>query len=59
MKKKKLDFVAKLRGRNFLLPVTEYEFHWEHKWKFDYAWLSHRIAVEREGGVWIRELKAG
>jgi hypothetical protein len=35
-------------------PTPEYRFHPTRKWRFDYAWLSHKVAVEVEGGVWIR-----
>jgi len=35
------------------LEVTpEYKFHAERKWRFDYVILSHKIAIEVEGGVW-------
>lgn len=33
-------------------PYTEYRFHPERKWRFDYAWPSRKIALEVEGGVW-------
>jgi very-short-patch-repair endonuclease len=35
-------------------PQTEYKFHPIRKWRFDYAWLDRKIAVEIEGGIWIR-----
>jgi len=31
----------------------EYRFHPTRKWRFDYAWPSHRVAVEIDGGQWI------
>lgn len=34
--------------------VTEYRFHPERRWRFDYAWPDKKIALEQEGGVWIR-----
>lgn len=36
-------------------PVVEHPFAKEQgrKWRFDYAWPEHRIALEVEGGVWI------
>ena len=36
------------------LPVLtpEHLFHPTRKWRFDYAFLGHLIAVEIEGGVW-------
>ena len=40
-----------------LLPsgwVKEYRFHPTRKWRMDYAWPSHMIALEVEGAVWTR-----
>ncbi len=33
-------------------PVREHRFLEARKFRFDYAWLSERIALEVEGGVW-------
>jgi hypothetical protein len=33
-------------------PVTEHRFHPTRRWRFDYAWPEHLIALEVEGGVW-------
>lgn len=37
-------------------PEREYRFHPTRKWRFDFAWIlgDHRIALEIEGGVFIR-----
>lgn len=35
-------------------PEREYRFDSERRWRFDFAWPSLKIAVEVEGGVWIR-----
>ncbi len=35
-------------------PREEYKFHPIRRWRFDYAWLSSKIAVEIEGGIWIK-----
>lgn len=32
--------------------VTEYKFHPERKWRFDYAHLPTKTAIEINGGVW-------
>lgn len=33
-------------------PVPEYRFHPTRKWRYDYAWPDHRIALEIDGGIW-------
>ena len=33
-------------------PETEYKFHPERKWRYDYAWPDAKVALEVEGGVW-------
>jgi hypothetical protein len=35
-------------------PTPEYKFHPDRRWRFDYAWIPQKIAMEIEGGVWIR-----
>lgn len=38
------------------LPAAraEYRFHPSRLWRFDYAWPEYKIAVEQEGGIWIK-----
>ena len=33
--------------------IKEYRFHPTRKWRFDYAFVEHKIAIEVDGGVWI------
>jgi len=54
--KLKAPFELILRGNGISIEETEYMFAHAtvgRKWKFDYAWPSHRVAVELEGGVWV------
>jgi very-short-patch-repair endonuclease len=32
--------------------IAEYKFHEKRKWRFDYANLEHKIAIEIEGGAY-------
>lgn len=32
--------------------VREFRFHQVRKWRFDYAFPEHKVALEVEGGVW-------
>jgi len=36
-----------------LMPVMEYRFHQDRRWRFDFAWPEQMVAVEVEGAVWI------
>jgi hypothetical protein len=33
-------------------PIPEYRFAPPRRWRFDYAWPDHRLALEIEGGTW-------
>jgi len=33
------------------VPVHEYEFWPGRKWRFDYCWPEHELAVEQDGGA--------
>lgn len=44
-------FFKQLTLQNIPLPVTEHKFHPTRKWRFDYCWVQHKIALEVEGGV--------
>lgn len=35
-------------------PARELTFHPKRKWRFDFAWKDHKIALEVEGGAWSR-----
>ena len=33
-------------------PVTEHKFHPKRRWRFDYAWVDLKIALEIHGGTY-------
>lgn len=34
-------------------PLAEYRFHPVRKWRFDWAFVAQRLAVEFDGGQWL------
>ena len=34
-------------------PIREHRFHDVRKWRLDYAWPAHRVALEVDGGVFV------
>uniref|UniRef100_A0A6M3XYR6 DUF559 domain-containing protein n=1 Tax=viral metagenome TaxID=1070528 RepID=A0A6M3XYR6_9ZZZZ len=36
------------------IPVTEYRFHQQRRFRFDYAWPITMLAAEIEGGAWTQ-----
>lgn len=34
-------------------PEREHGFHTTRRWRFDFAWPAHKIAVEVDGGQWL------
>lgn len=41
-----------LRVNKFQDPIKEYVFHPIRKWRFDFAYIDQKIAIECEGGIW-------
>jgi hypothetical protein len=35
------------------VPEREYKFHHTRKWRFDFAFVEKKLAVEIEGGIYI------
>lgn len=33
-------------------PVAEFRFAPPRKWRFDYAWVENKLALEVQGGIW-------
>jgi len=47
-------FCGLLQERGLPCPEPEHMFHDSRKWRLDFAWVEHRVAVEEHGGVWTR-----
>ena len=45
-------FALHLRCALLPEPVRELRFDPSRRWRFDFAWPDHRLAVEVEGGTW-------
>lgn len=46
-------FAQLLRNCGLPMPITEHE--WEptgRKWRWDYSWPDHKVALEVDGGGW-------
>ena len=48
-------FVLLVRTSGVPSPVREHRFHPTRKWRFDFAWPDHKLAVEIEGGIWRKK----
>ncbi len=46
-------FAMQCRALDLPAPAREFRFSPPRLWRFDFAWPSHKVAVEIEGGVWI------
>lgn len=47
-------FLALVKRAKLPAPTAEFQFHPVRKWRFDYCWESHRLALEVEGGAWTQ-----
>jgi len=48
------NFAKKLVKFNFPEYKRELKFHPKRQWRFDFAWPKYMIAVEIEGGIWLK-----
>ena len=44
-----IDTLARYCDQNGLKHAKEYKFHDKRKWRFDFAMVDHKIAIEYEG----------
>lgn len=46
-------FAFQIRAAGIRAPIDEYRFAPPRLWRFDFAWLEERVAVEVEGGLYV------
>lgn len=50
-----LDMVTmQCQAHHLPLPVREFRFDAVRRWRFDYCWPTWLVALEQEGGLWVR-----
>lgn len=49
-----VPFDVQCRAVGLPIPVAEYRFHPVRRWRIDWAFPDRKLAVEVEGGVFIR-----
>ena len=42
-----------LKAAGLPAPIDEFRFAPPRRWRFDYAWPEHSLALEIQGGIWI------
>ena len=45
-------FAALCKQSGLPKPESEVRFHPTRKWRWDYCWPTHKLALEQQGGVW-------
>ena len=49
-----VSFDTFCKAKGLPIPVAEHRFHPTRKWRMDWAWPEQRVALEIDGGVWVR-----
>ena len=47
-------FAALCKAHGLPEPVPEFRFNNERRWRFDWCWPAHFLALEIQGGIWTR-----
>lgn len=47
-------FRAALRASGLPIPTPEFAFAEGRKFRWDYAWVPQKVALEQQGGIWVR-----
>lgn len=45
-------FLSLCKSEGLTTPTPEFKYHEKRRWRIDYAFVEHKIALEVEGGVW-------
>ena len=46
--------LSDIKAADLPVPDLEHRFHEVRKWRFDLAWIEDKVAIEIEGGIWVR-----
>lgn len=47
------NLMVDMRALGLPEPTPEHRFDPSRRWRFDFAWLPQKVAVEIDGGTWI------
>ena len=47
-------FLAALKQAGIPAPVAEHRFHPVRKWRFDFCWPEQKLALEIQGGLFVK-----
>lgn len=47
-------FRAALKTAGLPIPTPEFAFAEGRKFRWDYAWVPQKVALEQQGGIWVR-----
>lgn len=48
------DLLFQMKAYRLPVPEREHVFAKPPRWRFDFAWVADKMAVEVEGGTWIK-----
>jgi very-short-patch-repair endonuclease len=49
-----IAFGRLLVEKHIPVPIPEYRFDPSRRWRFDLAWPEYKLALEVDGGIWIK-----
>ena len=51
---RRIDFATVCRAAGVPAPQAEFRFAPPRRWRFDFAWPLHALALEVQGGLFVR-----